>query len=203
MSLLSWMGSSNKQEQTTSVIPNTSISYTHIKKRSARLLRITIKPNGTVTVTTPLHISTHDLKDYLTQKASWIEEKLTYLATLPQAPDKITRERLYTSHKEAARKHVLKLLEEINHHYNFTYNKVTIKNHSTLWGSCSRKANLNFNYRILHLPLPLARYIVAHELCHLREFNHSQRFWNLVAQTIPNHKELRKELKKQVFGILQ
>jgi predicted metal-dependent hydrolase len=69
------------------------------------------------------------------------------------------------------------------------------------WGSCSRKGNLNFNYKLIQLPQELADYIVVHELCHLKQFNHSHAFWNLIAETIPNHIELRKILKNQYIHV--
>lgn len=74
--------------------------------------------------------------------------------------------------------------------------KIFIKNSRTRWGSCSSKGNLNFNYRLSLLPAHLAHYVIVHELCHLREFNHSQRFWDLVALTVPEYKACREELKK-------
>lgn len=80
--------------------------------------------------------------------------------------------------------------------YGFKYGRVTIRNVKTRWGSCSKKGNLNFNYRIVFLPKELADYLVVHELCHLGEFNHSQKFWDLVAKAQPNYKKLRKELRK-------
>ena len=55
--------------------------------------------------------------------------------------------------------------------------------------------NLNFNYKIVHLPAELAEYIVAHELCHLKELNHSHKFWALVAKAVPDYKARRKKLK--------
>lgn len=80
--------------------------------------------------------------------------------------------------------------------FTFIYKKIVIRNQSSRWGSCSRKGNLNFNYRIALLPPDLADYIIVHELCHLGEFNHSQGFWDLVARTIPNWQILRTELKE-------
>ncbi len=87
-------------------------------------------------------------------------------------------------------------LEHYNTFYNFEYKRIAIKNHKSRWGSCSKKGNLNFNYRLALLPQHLADYVVVHELCHLGEFNHSPRFWALVEKTMPDWKERRKELMK-------
>jgi len=87
-------------------------------------------------------------------------------------------------------------VEYFNAMYGLRCNRITIRNQKTRWGSCSRKGNLNFNYKIALLPQRLADYIIVHELCHLGEFNHSRKFWALVAQTMPDHVDLRKELKK-------
>ncbi|MDD5318836.1 MAG: M48 family metallopeptidase [Candidatus Pacebacteria bacterium] len=96
---------------------------------------------------------------------------------------------------ETARLLVHTRLVYFNQFYNFKYGTVRIKAQTTRWGSCSSKGNLNFNYRIVLLPAHLADYIVVHELCHLGQFNHSQKFWDLVANTLPNFKLLRNELK--------
>ena len=64
------------------------------------------------------------------------------------------------------------------------------------WGSCSSKGRLSFHYKLILLPRRLARYVVVHELCHLREMNHSPRFWALVEQSLPEYQALRRELKR-------
>ena len=87
-------------------------------------------------------------------------------------------------------------IAQFNKSYNFKINRISIKNQKTRWGSCSGKGNLNFNYKIALIPEKLAEYIVVHEICHLGELNHSKRFWDLVAKTIPEHKANRKELRK-------
>ncbi|HAO64836.1 TPA: M48 family peptidase [Candidatus Taylorbacteria bacterium] len=102
----------------------------------------------------------------------------------------------YLKYKEVARDLVLRKLAEFNLFYNFKYNRISIKNHKSRWGSCSKKGNLNFNYRLALVPESLVDYVVVHELCHLGEFNHSKNFWNLVAQTVPNYLELRNRLHK-------
>ena len=85
--------------------------------------------------------------------------------------------------------------EYFNKFYSYKWNRIFIKNQKTRWGSCSKRGNLNFNYRIALLPPEAADYIIVHELCHLKEFNHSRNFWKLVEQQIPNYKILHKALK--------
>ena len=76
------------------------------------------------------------------------------------------------------------------------YTGIRVKDVTSHWGSCSSKRNLNFNYRLAMLPIELSDYIIVHELCHIKEMNHSARFWNLVGNVIPNYKELRAQLKR-------
>jgi predicted metal-dependent hydrolase len=101
----------------------------------------------------------------------------------------------YLKYKDQALILVKNKLEHFNQFYNFKYNKVTIRNQSTRWGSCSRRGNINFNYKLALLPENLVDYVIVHELCHLGEFNHSKDFWDLVARTIPDFKERRQELR--------
>lgn len=103
----------------------------------------------------------------------------------------------YVKYKGQAVELALGRIKYFNRIYGVKFNKINIKNQKTRWGSCSKKGNLNFNYKIILLPEQLADYIIVHELCHLKEFNHSQKFWNLVAKTIPDCLELRNELKKR------
>lgn len=94
----------------------------------------------------------------------------------------------YMRHKEQSRAHILSRLHHYNAHYQYQWNRVAIRNQRTRWGSCSSKRNLNFNYLLYFLPPALADYVVVHELCHLAQFNHSPRFWALVAEQIPDYR---------------
>lgn len=105
-------------------------------------------------------------------------------------------------YKQQALLLVNRRIEHFNKIYNFRYNAIRIKNTITRWGSCSSKGNLNFNYRIFLLPEKHSDYIIVHELCHLGEFNHSQKFWDLVKKTIPNYAEIKDELKHIGIGLL-
>lgn len=102
----------------------------------------------------------------------------------------------FLKHKERAQEIVKEKISRLNAFYNFNFKKINIKNQKTRWGSCSKKGNLNFNYKIIFLQDHVADYLITHELCHLAEFNHSHRFWNLVAKTMPDYLKINKELKK-------
>lgn len=84
----------------------------------------------------------------------------------------------------------------INEKLKLPINRVFIKGQKTRWGSCSQLKNLNFNWRLVMAPLPVLDYIVAHELAHLAEMNHSKKFWALVEEIYPGYKVHRAWLKK-------
>jgi predicted metal-dependent hydrolase len=102
----------------------------------------------------------------------------------------------YLAHKESARALVHAKLEHWNASYGFSYGRVAIRDQRSRWGSCSKKGNLNFNFRLVFLPERLVDAVIVHELCHLGEFNHGPKFWELVARTVPDHGERRKELAR-------
>ena len=112
---------------------------------------------------------------------------------------RIRRVRKIPKNYKIYKKKALEIVNEriifFNQFYGYKWNNIVIRNQKTRWGSCSKKGNLNFNYKIALLPSEVADYIIVHELCHLKEFNHSKRFWNLVSQTIPEYKEIKKQIK--------
>ncbi len=77
-----------------------------------------------------------------------------------------------------------------------SYHKITIKNQKRRWGSCSSARNLNFNWRLVMMPEAVLDYVVVHELCHLRQMNHSEKFWKEVEKVLPDYKVQKKWLEK-------
>jgi hypothetical protein len=103
----------------------------------------------------------------------------------------------YRTLKRQSLQYVTGRVSEINREfYGFAYNKVSVRNQKTRWGSCSKDGNLSFNYRIFLLPPHCADYLIAHELSHLKQFNHSDKFWDLVARACPDHRSVRREMRK-------
>lgn len=82
-----------------------------------------------------------------------------------------------------------------------TYNKLKLSNASWSWWTCTSKKNLLFNWRLLQYEEKIIDYVIVHELSHLIEPNHSQKFWNIVIKYCPNYKELRKILKEKENNI--
>lgn len=103
-------------------------------------------------------------------------------------------------YKDQTAKIISERITVLNCRLNLTYNKVIIRNQRSRWGSCSRKGNLNFNLLLAALPPELIDYIIIHELLHLKEMNHSKKFWQLVETVDPHYKNHRKLLHK--YGAL-
>jgi predicted metal-dependent hydrolase len=76
------------------------------------------------------------------------------------------------------------------------YKRIVIRGQKTRWGSCSRKKNLSFNWKVIMAPEPVMEYVIIHELLHLKEMNHSRRFWALVDRYCPDWREHKKWLKQ-------
>ncbi len=76
-----------------------------------------------------------------------------------------------------------------------SYNRITIRDQKTRWGSCSSKGNLNFNFRLYYMPQHLMDYVIVHELSHRRHMDHSKEFWNEVGRFYPEYKKCVEELR--------
>lgn len=190
---------------------NDKIPYTLRQSTRARRMRISVSCEGKVMVTIPSRLMTggylgnrhpsNVVEDFVAEKWEWIKKTLAKFAVLPEWQKRKYTRRDYLNNKEGARKLVenrLTYFRQLYHHLEAglpSWKRIAIRDQKSRWGSCSRQKNLNFNYKLLWLPAELQDYIIVHELCHLREMNHSKRFWTLVAQTLPEYNILRKKLR--------
>ncbi len=108
--------------------------------------------------------------------------------------------RLYEAHKENVRSVIHDRVNHFIGHYGprhgIAVGRIAVRNQKSRWGSCSKKGTLNFNYKLTFLPPELRDYVIVHEICHIKEFNHGRGFWDLVKETVPDYKEVRKKLKE-------
>jgi predicted metal-dependent hydrolase len=87
-------------------------------------------------------------------------------------------------------------LQQLADHYGYSYKEVKIKPMKSRWGSCSNTSIITLNCYLVMLPWEITDYVMLHELSHTKQMNHSDAFWNEVAISTPNHKQLRSELKR-------
>ena len=99
-------------------------------------------------------------------------------------------------YRRQARTYITERTAALAAEHGFEYQKVKIRGQRTRWGSCSSKGNLNFNWKLMMVPPAAVDYVIIHELCHLRELNHSAYFWALVEDLCPNYKYWVRWLKE-------
>ena len=83
------------------------------------------------------------------------------------------------------------------------YNRIAIRHQKTRWGSCSSKGNLNFNCLLLYAPPEVLDSVVVHELCHLKEMNHSKKFYDEVLRVYPEYYRWHNWLKVNGSSLLK
>lgn len=176
-------------------ICNQKIFYTLKKSQRARRMRLAVYCNGDIVITTPFDLQENIIEKFLQEKAKWLFNKISFFKQFDGKVLGRLSKRDYVKYKSRAYNLAIERVNYFNKIYKFKFNRINIKNQKTRWGSCSKKGNLNFNYKIALLPQTLSDYIIVHEFCHLGEFNHSKQFWKLIYKTIPNYSEIKKEFK--------
>lgn len=173
-----------------------NISYKHKRSKRAKRLRLAVYCDGSVVLTSPFGIEQSMVEKFITDKKQWVLKKIQFFKSVESRTTQTFSHKDYLENKDKVLALVQERIRFYTKVYDFSYNKIFIKNLKSRWGSCSRKQNLNLNYKIVFLPLIYQDYIIVHEMCHLKEFNHSERFWTLVEKSIPNYLEIKKDLRK-------
>jgi hypothetical protein len=175
------------------ILGEREVKYKIKKSKRAKYARIAVLADTEVVVTVPFW-GRVNVERILVEKQEWILEVMEKFQGISLVKGNAED---YKKNKKKAVALVREKVEFFNHIYNFSYQKVCVRNQNGRWGSCSSRGNLNFNYRILFLPAPLVDYIIVHELCHLGQMNHSKKFWDLVGKALPDYKKKRKELRQR------
>ena len=79
--------------------------------------------------------------------------------------------------------------------------RLALSSAQTRWGSASADGSIRLNWRLVHFALPVIDYVVAHELAHLREMNHSAAFWDVVREAVPDFETARGTLRHEVLPV--
>lgn len=160
----------------------------HVVYGKVKNIYIQIK-NGEVIVKAPKFITKKYIDIIVEQKRNWILKKL-------EESKDIAKEREYTNTDIEKLKNKLEyIFPELIKQTNLVPNKIRIRNIKYAWGSCSSNKNITINLKLVDKSDEEIKYVVLHELCHLKYMNHSDKFWNLVEKYMPNYKAIRKKLK--------
>jgi predicted metal-dependent hydrolase len=99
-------------------------------------------------------------------------------------------------YRAQARQFITGRVQRLAQQHNLQHGRVAINSARTRWGSCGPSGSLNFTWRLVLAPVDVIDYVVAHELAHLKERNHSPRFWAEVERLMPGYRPLRAWLKQ-------
>lgn len=166
-----------------------------IIRSNRKTIAIQIKGDGQVIVRAPLRMAKTDILSFVDKKKDWIEKYLNTIAQRQSASEKpFTAAELHElaiAAKEDISRRVAKFAPIVG----VTFGRITIRAQKSRWGSCSAKGNLNFNCLLMLCPEGIRDYVVVHELCHRKELNHSERFWNEVSRVLPSYNGAYRWLK--------
>ena len=167
-------------------------------RTNRRTIAIEVLPDGEVVVRCPLHARESQVHAFVQSKQDWI---MKHVAKAPTSVQPLTQPQL----KELARQAKLLLPQRAAYfaqRMGLRYGRITIRTQRTLWGSCSGRGNLNFNCLLMLAPAHVQDYVVVHELCHLKQMNHSAAFWTEVEAVLPNYRVSRKWLSDNGKALL-
>lgn len=171
-----------------------------IIKSNRKTIAIEVRPDLRVIVRAPKRASNREIMKFVEQKQDWIAKHLAQMQ-IRYEETRRRKEKQFTDDdirkmKDEAKKVIPDRVKYYADIMGVTFGKITIKNQKTRWGSCSSKGNLNFNCLLMLTPDKVRDYVVIHELCHLKQMNHSKMFWAEIEKVMPDYKVYRQWLSQ-------
>ena len=157
------------------------------RRKKARHLNITIKPFVGIRVAVPLGISYKEAEKMLRANIKWIKKRQERIKQAQRKYDFLLKKSAELD-RCTAKKVLIQRLDELSKMNGFSYNKVSIRNQKTRWGSCSAKNNISLNMKLLLLPEELRDYVILHELVHTQIKSHSAKFWKALDKYVGDAK---------------
>ena len=170
---------------------------TNIVRSHRKTISLQIQEDGTLLIRAPLRMTDAVIFDFIQSHQQWIEKHVSAMEQrrVEKAPA-FTAEEIRAMAEET-RRFLPPLLDQYSRAIGVRPSRMTVRSQKTRWGSCSSQGGLNFNCLLALTPDNIRRYVVIHELCHLREMNHSPAFWNLVASQMPDYRKAKEWLKTE------
>jgi predicted metal-dependent hydrolase len=166
------------------------------RSRKAKRIIVSVAPFYGVRVSVPCSSSYSQAERFVLSKMEWIKkhlEKIRHYESAAESGKKL--DSFDNVEKAAARDKLVKRLALLANKYGFTYNRVSIRNQKTRWGSCSVKNNISLNMKLARLPEELMDYVILHELVHTCVKDHSKQFWYELDKLVGNGRKMRRRLK--------
>lgn len=183
---------------------------THIEviRSKRKTLAIEIRPDMRVVVRAPEKIPQNEIMKFVEEKQNWIKKHLVQMFFKAEEIKKQKKEPALTNAdiEKLCQKALSVIPDKVKYYAEImgvTYGRITIRNQKTRWGSCSSKGNLNFNCLLMLMPDKVLDYVVVHELCHLKQMNHSKKFWKEVERYMPDYKNYKKWLNENGGALIE
>lgn len=161
-----------------------------VRHRWARRYILRILDDGTLRVTLPRWGSKREAQAFVHESAPWIARQRDLKHVTASARPRLDETPLRA--RAAAELPPQLLALAARHDINVA--RVSIRNQRSRWGACSAKGAITLNWRLILVPAFVREYVMLHELMHRHELNHSRRFWRLVAEVCPLHRDARRWL---------
>lgn len=174
-----------------------------IIKSNRKTVSIEIRPDGKLTVRAPVRMSYREIEKFVNSKSEWIEKTLAKVNSR-QSTDitPYTQEEL-ESFVKLAKEIIPPRVKYYADILNVEYNGITIRTPKTRWGSCSSKKNLSFSALLTQMPEEIMDSVIVHELCHLKQMNHSKKFYDEILKIMPDYRQREKWLKENGIKYMQ
>ena len=170
------------------------------ESKRARRARAVYRDGQTPELVVPAGASERTVRRQLNLHAEWLA------AQMARAPKpSLALERVRITEDEAryeAYERVVPIAAREAERLGVAFRRVAVRDQRSRWGSCSTAGTLSFNWRLVLAPAGVLDYVVAHEVCHLRECNHSHRFWALLEAIRPGYREHRDWLGRHGWELL-
>ena len=171
--------------------------FVKVIRSSRKTLAVQVLTDGSIQVRAPYRASDGMIRQFLDEHQEWIMKHAEQNRERSANRGPAFTDSEIRGMAEETKRFLPALINEHAARLGAHPAHVTVRKQKTRWGSCSSKGNLNFNCLLARVPEQVRRYVVIHELCHLKEMNHSPAFWRLVASQMPDYQKAKEWLKTE------
>lgn len=176
-------------------VNSSAIKIDKIIRAKRRSIGLRITKDAELIIRAPKWVPVYEIERLVAKKSNWIIKKQELLRSRLKVPKIILTEDEKNAYKSKA---LIYFNDRVKHYANccgLVYKSVKVNEAKTRWGSCGGNDSLNFTWRLILAPYRVIDYVVVHELMHIKQKNHSRKFWAEVKNLIPDYKKDEQWLK--------